>query len=177
MLQTLLLYELGIWARLFPLRLMTPPHGHWRGNPRMKWAEPTHSRCSPMEAMMRKVGRRPKRTIKKPFRGLPWWCSGWESACQCRGHGFEPWSGKIPHATEQLSLCATTTEPVLWSPWATTTEAREPQLLKSMSHNYWSPWATTTEACSPRARAPQQEKPPRREALAPQQRIAPTRCN
>ncbi|KAJ8780365.1 hypothetical protein J1605_011629 [Eschrichtius robustus] len=39
--------------------------------------------------------------------------SGWESACQCRGHGFEPWSGKIPHATEQLSLCATTTEPAL----------------------------------------------------------------
>ena len=22
---------------------------------------------------------------------------------QCRGHGFEPWSGKIPHAAEQLS--------------------------------------------------------------------------
>ena len=34
-------------------------------------------------------------------------------ACQCRGHGFEPWSGKIPHATEQLSPCATTTEPAL----------------------------------------------------------------
>ncbi|KAJ8786649.1 hypothetical protein J1605_006138 [Eschrichtius robustus] len=31
-------------------------------------------------------------------RGLPWWCSGCESACQCRGHGFDPWSGKIPHA-------------------------------------------------------------------------------
>ena len=25
-----------------------------------------------------------------------------ESACQCGGHGFEPWSGKIPHAVEQL---------------------------------------------------------------------------
>ena len=36
-----------------------------------------------------------------------------ESACQCRGHEFEPWSGKISHATEQLSPCATTTEPVL----------------------------------------------------------------
>ena len=42
--------------------------------------------------------------------GLPWWRSGWEFACQCRGHGFEPWSGKIPHATEQLGLWATTTE-------------------------------------------------------------------
>ena len=27
--------------------------------------------------------------------------------------GFEPWSGKIPHATEQLSPSATTTEPAL----------------------------------------------------------------
>ena len=34
--------------------------------------------------------------------GLPWWHSGWESACQCRGHGFEPWSGRIPHAAVQL---------------------------------------------------------------------------
>ena len=45
--------------------------------------------------------------------GLPWWHSGQESSCQCRGHGFEPWSGKIPHAAEQLSPCATTTEPAL----------------------------------------------------------------
>ena len=43
---------------------------------------------------------------------LPW-RSGWESTCQCRGHGFKPWSGKIPHAAEQLSLCATATKPVL----------------------------------------------------------------
>ena len=57
--------------------------------------------------------------------GLPWWHSGWESACRCRGHGFEPWPGRIPHAVEQLSPCA-----------------------------------TTTEARMPRARAPQQEKPP-----------------
>ena len=48
--------------------------------------------------------------IKGSF-GLPWWRSGWESACQCRGHGFEPWSGKIPHAVEQLGPWATTTEP------------------------------------------------------------------
>ena len=34
--------------------------------------------------------------------GLPWWRSGWESACQCRGRGFEPWSGRIPHAAERL---------------------------------------------------------------------------
>ena len=25
--------------------------------------------------------------------GLPWWSSGWESALQFRGHGFDPWLG------------------------------------------------------------------------------------
>ena len=54
--------------------------------------------------------------ITKIIVGLPWWCSGWESACQCRGHGFEPWSGKIPHAVEQLGPWATTTEPVRLEP-------------------------------------------------------------
>ena len=44
---------------------------------------------------------------------LPWWCSGWESACQRRGHGFDPWSGKIPHPAGQLSLCTATTEAAL----------------------------------------------------------------
>ena len=42
------------------------------------------------------------RQTKNRILGLPWWRSGRESACQCRGHGFEPWSGKIPHAAEQL---------------------------------------------------------------------------
>ena len=59
------------------------------------------------------------------------------------GHGFEPWSGKIPHAAEQLSHA-----PQLLS---LRSRAREPQLLSSH--------ATATEACAPRARAPQQEKP------------------
>ena len=43
--------------------------------------------------------------------GLPWWRSGWESGCQCKGHRFEPWSGKIPHVAEQQGPWATTTEP------------------------------------------------------------------
>ena len=37
--------------------------------------------------------------------------------------GPVPWSRKFLHASEQLSPCATTTEPVLKSPGATTTEA------------------------------------------------------
>ena len=28
--------------------------------------------------------------------GLRWWCSGKESTCQSRKHGFDPWVGKIP---------------------------------------------------------------------------------
>ena len=39
--------------------------------------------------------------------GLPWWYGGYQS----RGHRFNPWSRKIPHATEQLGLSTTTTEP------------------------------------------------------------------
>ena len=48
--------------------------------------------------------------IKMGCPGLHWWCSGEESACQCTGHRFDPWSGKIPHAMEQLSPRATATE-------------------------------------------------------------------
>ena len=48
--------------------------------------------------------------MKMYLSGLPWWSSGKESACPCRGHGFYPWSGKIPQGTEQLSPCATAPE-------------------------------------------------------------------
>ena len=33
------------------------------------------------------------------FRGLPWWLSGKEPACQCR---FDPWVGKIPRRRKWL---------------------------------------------------------------------------
>ena len=42
--------------------------------------------------------------IKEEMAGFPWWLSGKESACQCRRHRFDPWSGKIPCAIGQLSL-------------------------------------------------------------------------
>ena len=48
---------------------------------------------------------------------------------QCRGHRFDPWSWKIPHAAEQLSPCATTTG--LSSVIA---EALEPILPNKRSH-------------------------------------------
>ena len=65
----------------------------------------------------------------------------YESACQHKGQGFDPWSGKIPHAAGQqacipqlLSLCAR----------ALKLHNCGAQLLKSMC---------------PRAHFPQQEKP------------------
>ena len=39
--------------------------------------------------------------FRKQKGGFP---DGKESACQYRGHGFNPCSGKIPDASEQLSL-------------------------------------------------------------------------
>ena len=48
-----------------------------------------------------------------PSMRLPQWLSGKGSACQCRRPRFDPWPRKTPHATEQLSLCPTASEPVL----------------------------------------------------------------
>ena len=55
-----------------------------------------------------------------------------ESACQCRGHGFDPWSEKIPHASGQLSPCATTAEPVCCNSWSPV--ALESLLCNKRSH-------------------------------------------
>ena len=73
--------------------------------------------------------------------GLPWWCIGKKSACQCRRHGFNPWFRRIPCATKQLSLCAITT-------------------LEPVSHNCWDhvPWQLKPK--HPRALTPKQKKPP-----------------
>ena len=60
--------------------------------------------------------------LKIKYKKCLCWAFMVESACQCRGHGFDPWSRNIPHAAV-LSPCATTTEPVPESPGATTTEA------------------------------------------------------
>ena len=55
---------------------------------------------------------------------LPWqvdslWLNHQEPTCQFRRHGFDPWAGKIPRASGQLTLCvqrnhgACTLEPLL----------------------------------------------------------------
>ena len=77
--------------------------------------------------------------------GLPWWCSGWESACRCRGHGFEPLSGKIPHATEQLGPWATTTEPARLEP-VFRNKRRHDSERPMHRDEEWSPLAATRES-------------------------------
>ena len=54
-----------------------------------------------------------EKQIKIPITGASLWLSGQVSACQCKRHRFNPGSGKIPHASELLSLCTTTIESVL----------------------------------------------------------------
>ena len=54
-----------------------------------------------------------KNCYKRQERGLPRLLSGKEFVRHCRRHGVHPWSGKIPHAAEQLGPCATTIKPVL----------------------------------------------------------------
>ena len=41
------------------------------------------------------------------------WCSVAGNPPASAGHGFSPWSGKIPHAAEHLGPCTTTAESVL----------------------------------------------------------------
>ena len=59
-----------------------------------------------------------------------------ESTDQCRRLGLNPWSGKIPHASEQLSSCATSTEPAL--------RAREPQQEEPVRWEAHAPQADST---------------------------------
>ena len=88
------------------------------------------------------ITRRP--TIKE-MGGFPWWRSGWESACQCRGHRSEPWSGKIPHAAERLGLWAMATEPVRLEPMLCNKRGRDSE--RPAHHDEeWPPLAATRES-------------------------------
>ena len=84
-------------------------------------------------------------SIKNNKIGLLWWRSGWESACQCRGHGFEPWSGKIPHAAEQLGPWATITEPACLEPVLRNKRGRDSE-RPAHGDKEWPPLATTRES-------------------------------
>ena len=81
----------------------------------------------------------------KSFTGLSWWHSGWESACQCRGHGFEPWSGKIPHAAEWLGPWATIAEPTRLEPVLRNKRGRDSERPAHRDEE-WPPPAATRES-------------------------------
>ena len=53
-----------------------------------------------------------------------------ELACQCRRPRLDPWSWKIPHTSEQLSLCVRTIEPVLRNKRSPHTATRKQLLLQ-----------------------------------------------
>ena len=55
--------------------------------------------------------------------GLPWSSTSFECACQCRGHGFDPWSGKIPHVVGHINPHARATEPVCCNYWSLHTQS------------------------------------------------------
>ena len=83
--------------------------------------------------------------------GPPWGLSGKESTCQGRRCGFDPWSGKMPHATHSSYAC----EP---QPLSLCSGAQEPQLL---SHVPYSLCPAAREATARRSPCPaMREQPP-----------------
>ena len=90
-----------------------------------------------------------KRGKRRSYVGLLWWLSGRVSTGQYSRHQFDPWSRMNPHASEQLSPCATATEPVFYSLEAATVEptycnywslvSLEPMLHKQRVHPYKNP--------------------------------------
>ena len=114
-----ILCPLIFWA--FNTTNNSPYYGSYPGNPKAFRGAIQEMLCKTkwwLGTIISLILRRSNRLqrFKNHALGLPWWRSGWESACQCRGHGFEPWSGKIPHAAEQLGPWATTTEPACLEP-------------------------------------------------------------
>ena len=84
-------------------------------------------------------------TIKN-VEGLPWWLNGKESTCQCKRNGFDPSSGKIPYASEQLSQGAATTEPMCGNYWSLGTLEYElcNRSHRNEKHAYWNQRAAPT---------------------------------
>ena len=104
---------------------------------------PPHPLCGSQNALWRSKS---KHSLLKILQwGLPWWCSGWESACQCREHGFEPWSGRIPRAAEQLGPCATTAEPARLEPVLRNKRGRDGERPAHRDEE-WPPLAVTRES-------------------------------
>ena len=61
------------------------------------------------------------------------------------GHGFDPRSGKIPHALEQLSSCTTITEPTYLEPVLCNKRNHHNEMSKCRNEE-WPPFASTSES-------------------------------
>ena len=90
------------------------------------------------------------------LRELPWWLSGEESTWQCKRHGFNPWSGNIPHAMEQQTPCTVTAQPCAPKPRSCNYWSLH-ILLFCNKRNHWEARASQLES-SPWSR--QKEKKP-----------------
>ena len=66
--------------------------------------------------MCREGGSETAHLIKEKAGGFPGGTVVENLPANAGGHGFETWSGKIPHAAEQLGPLATTTEPARLEP-------------------------------------------------------------
>ena len=85
-------------------------------------------------------------------KGLPWWSSGRESAFQCWGHGFDPWSGNWD------LTCHGATKPACHNYWACMPQWESPCAVNYRVHALWTLCTTTTEPMRPGACAPQLER-------------------
>ena len=79
--------------------------------------------------------------LSEPLGSPLWWRRGEESTGQRRRHRFSPWSGKIPHAVEQLSSCTTASEAMFQGPG---TEKRRHRNEK-LAHSNCNPLTSTRE--------------------------------
>ena len=94
-----------------PTRPLAQGSAVFSGDGRKRKGSSSHGRKS-LHKKQRQVlkARTASMMLRLKARGPPPQSSGRESICQCRGHGFDLCSGKIPHAVDQLSPHATTSE-------------------------------------------------------------------
>ena len=143
----LLFYMIPFWLCLCVLLCPLPSQltKEGRASPRHQVFDPTGYTIIPAWSQTLLTNEEAGPCDQESLSGLPWWCSGWESACQCRRHGFKPWSGKIPHAAEQLGPWTTTTEPARLEPVLRNKRGRDSERPTHRDEE-WPPLATTRES-------------------------------
>ena len=87
-------------------------------HPSCVWLE-VRSHCSPKVQIL--LGKRGENDFFKCQHRAPLVAQWYRVCLLTKRHRFDPWSGNIPHALEQQSPYAVTTEPVLYSPRAAAT--------------------------------------------------------